>query len=126
MTLWAPCRKGCPDPYDCPDLPPMADRCPESRVSVIGTAANDPGETLGAREYPCLVLGEHDVHRDGMGTSWQVLRPPDPYAVDCDDCGEPAGHLCRSLRTTVFRRNLRPHYVRVLAAREAAEEGAPA
>ena len=103
----------------------MADRCPEYRESVTGPPGNTP-EPLTVHRFPCVVLGEHDVHRDGMGMSWQALRPPDPYAVDCPDCGETAGHLCRSMRTNAFTRNVRAHYARVVAAREAAEEGAPA
>lgn len=61
MTLWARCDKGCPDPYDCPDLPPPEERCPESR--------HDP-DSPWFYYARCKVVGPHDIHNDGHGTRW--------------------------------------------------------
>lgn len=64
---WGPCRKGFPDPENCPDCtPPLEDRCPE---------------TWGPR--PCRVLGSHEFHRDGMGTTWWPEQGGD-HAADAE------------------------------------------
>lgn len=57
---WSACRKGCPDPYDCPHQPPRSERCPASW-------GND-----GDGYSQCKVVGPHDWHRDGHGMTWRL------------------------------------------------------
>ncbi len=59
--MWHPCKQGGGE--NCPKcVPPIENRCPERSYA----------------DHPCRVLGEHDVHRDGFGTSWWPVEETQP------------------------------------------------
>lgn len=73
--LWSPCRLGHPDPENCPDCTPSPEeRCPEVREVLVGSASNNPNDPLWVRTLPCRVLGTHERHNDGQGTTWVYPR----------------------------------------------------